>query len=310
MLQARHSDPAVAVLRSFNRFYTRQIGILQSGLLDSSFTLTEARVLYELAHNPHTTAANIGTDLDLDTAYLSRILRRFETKGLLRKIAAKGDARQSLIELTPAGTREFANLNRSADQQVVTLLQALSAERQQTLLNGVRAVESALSPSAPAPILLRQPHPGDLGWVVERHGALYAREYGYDITFEALVATIAGDFGRTFDPKREHCWIADRAGERVGCIFLVAHPKKKHTAKLRLLLVEPAARGTGLGGALVAECIRFARQASYRTLMLWTQSDLAPARKIYQKAGFKRVAQEPHKSFGKSLIGETWELKL
>jgi GNAT superfamily N-acetyltransferase len=161
-----------------------------------------------------------------------------------------------------------------------------------------------------SPITLRQPHPGDLGWVVERHGALYAREYGYDITFEALVATIVGDFGRAFDPTRERCWIADRAGERVGCIFLVAYPEKQYTAKLRLLLVEPTARGTGLGGTLVAECIRFACDAGYRTLMLWTQSELAPARKIYEKAGFKLVAEEPHQSFGKSLIGETWELTL
>jgi GNAT superfamily N-acetyltransferase len=161
-----------------------------------------------------------------------------------------------------------------------------------------------------SPIILRQPHPGDLGWVVERHGVLYAREYGYDITFEALVATIVGDFGRSLDPTRERCWIADRAGERVGCIFLVAHPEKKHTAKLRLLLVEPTARGTGLGSTLVAECIRFARGAGYQTLTLWTQSELTPARKIYENAGFQRVAEERHNSFGKSLVGETWELNL
>jgi len=310
MAKQTSSDPAVATVRSFNRFYTQQLGILQNGLLDSSFTLTEARVLYELAKNPRTTAAAIGSDLGLDAGYLSRILRRFETKGLLKKRPAKQDARQSVLELTAAGRKEFAALDRRSDRQISGMLHSISTERQAMLLDGVRAVREALAPQAPAPILLRSPRPGDFGWVIERHGAVYAREYDWEISFEALVAGIVADFARSSDPAQEHCWIAERAGERVGCIFLVAHPKKKHTAKLRLLLVEPSARGTGLGTALVAECIRFARHAGYRTLMLWTQSNLIAARTIYEKAGFKRIAEEPHKSFGKSLVGETWELRL
>jgi DNA-binding MarR family transcriptional regulator/GNAT superfamily N-acetyltransferase len=303
-------DPAVATVRSFNRFYTRQLGILQQGLLDSTLTLTQARVLYELAHRGQTTAASIGSDLGLDTGYLSRILRRFESKGLLRRKAASADARQSLLELTLAGRRQFAAIDRRSEAQMAGMLHAISPERQKMLLDGVRAVRAALEPQAAAPIVLRDPWPGDLGWVVERHGVLYAQEFGWDLRFEALVAGIVADFGRGWDPARERCWIAEGAGERVGCVFLVAHPKKKRTAKLRLLLVEPSVRGSGLGAALVAECIRFARQAGYRCLMLWTQSNLTAARKIYEKAGFTRVSEEAHKSFGKSLVGETWELRL
>ena len=305
---ANHS--AIAAVRSFNRFYTRQLGMLRNNLLDSSLSLAEARVLYELAHHPHTTAAVIGAELGLDAGYLSRILRRFEANGMLKRKPSAEDARQSILELTAAGKRGFAAVDRSADRQISELLHAMSPERQARLLDGVRSVQAALEPQTPAPILLREPRPGDLGWVIERHGALYAEEYGWDLTFEALVAGIVADFGRASDPAREHCWIAERAGQRVGCIFLVSDPKKRLTAKLRLLLVEPSARGSGLGRALVAECVRFAQQAGYRTVTLWTNNVLTAARKIYENSGFTLVAEEAHESFGKSLVGQTWELRI
>jgi DNA-binding MarR family transcriptional regulator/N-acetylglutamate synthase-like GNAT family acetyltransferase len=303
-------DPDVAALRSFNRFYTRQIGVLQQGLLDSPFTLTEARVLYELANRQDATAAEIGAELGLDAGYLSRILRRFETAKLLRREPSRTDARRSHLRLTRTGSQQAATLAQRSNEQAAALLSGLSPERRRKLLAGAQAIREALEPQSPAPIILREPHPGDYGWVIERHGALYAQEYGWDLGFDIMVAGIIAGFANHWNPARERCWIAERAGERVGCIFLVAHPKKRSVAKLRMLLVEPAARGTGLGTTLVNECLRFARAAGYRKVMLWTNSILIAARAIYEKAGFRLIDEEPHTSFGKELIGQTWELEL
>lgn len=297
-------------VRSFNRFYTRKIGVLQEKLLHGPFSLTEVRVLYELAHREGPAASELSIDLGLDPAYLSRMLRAFERRGLVKKRRSALDGRSSLLALTPAGKRALTPLEERARQEIAALLRNLSGRQQQTLLDSMKSIEELLGsgpPRAPA-WLLRPLEPGDVGWVVERHGALYAAEYGWDERFEGLVARIAGEFLERNDPKRERCWIAERNGERIGSVFLVQGSRR--VAKLRLLLVEPAARGLGVGTRLVEECIRFARLAGYRKLTLWTQSMLTAARRIYQRAGFHLVRQEKHHSFGHDLLGETWELDL
>lgn len=301
-------------VRSFNRFYTRQIGVLEEGLLRSPFSLTEVRVMYELAHRDRLTAATLCTELGIDPGYLSRTLRTFEKQRLIIREPSKSDGRESLLTLTARGRQVFAPLEDRSNQQVAGMLERLSRQQRKQLLGAIHTVRDLLETKtdrdkSKAPYLLRPHQPGDMGWVVHRHGVLYAQEYGYDERFEALVAEIVAEFIQNFDPKRERCWIAEKDGEIVGSVFLVQ--KSKPVAKLRLLLVEPLARGLGMGRRLVAECVRFARQARYKKIMLWTQSELKAARHLYQEAGFKLAGKEPHESWGRhDLVSETWELTL
>jgi DNA-binding MarR family transcriptional regulator/GNAT superfamily N-acetyltransferase len=299
----------VAAVRRFNRFYTRQIGVL-GDYLDSPFSLTEARVLYELAHRDGPTAAALASELGLDAGYLSRILRRFEQRGFLQRARSKADARRAHLTLTARGRKAFAPLDNRSRDDVAAMLGRLPAARQQRLVQALQTVEDVLGAPAtrPSPYVLRPHQPGDLGWVVHRHAVLYAEEYGFNEEFEALVATVVAEFVRRFDPRHDHCWIAERDGAPVGSVFCVR--RSARVAQLRLLLVEPTARGAGLGARLVEECIRFARRAGYRTLTLWTNSVLVAARRIYQAAGFRRVRSARHRSFGRDLVGETWELRL
>lgn len=311
MPSASASEPKTQIVRSFNHFYTRQIGLLNEGLLDSPFSLTEVRALYELAHRENPTAADLCKELGLDAGYLSRILRNFEKQGLLEKKASPADARQSLLSLTRKGRSVFEPLNGKSSEQVGAMLEKLPPAKQGDLIRAMRTIESVLNPEAnPAQAYLLRPHrPGDMGWVVQRHGELYWQEYRYDERFEALVARIVADFVEKLDPARERCWIAEKDGENVGSVFLVQ--KSNTISKLRLLLVEPSARGLGIGGRLVAECVRFAREAGYKKMMLWTQSELLAARAIYRKAGFELVSKKPHQSWGREdLVSETWELTL
>jgi DNA-binding MarR family transcriptional regulator/GNAT superfamily N-acetyltransferase len=297
-------------MRRFNRFYTRQIGLLDEGLLNSPFSLTQVRTLYELAQREQTTAVELCSSLGLDAGYLSRMLAAFEKAGLIEKRNSPTDARQTLLRLTRKGRKAFEPLNARSNDQVATMLSKLPATKQSDLLQAMNTIESLLSRDAARPksYLLRQHRPGDMGWVVYRHGVLYYQEYGYDERFEALVAGIVSKFIENFDPARERCWIAEIDGENVGSIFLVK--KSATVAKLRLLLVEPTARGLGIGQRLVEECVRFARDAGYKKIMLWTQSELPAARHLYQNAGFQRVGQEKHKSWSRTdLVSETWELK-
>jgi DNA-binding MarR family transcriptional regulator/GNAT superfamily N-acetyltransferase len=304
------ADPRVAVVRRFSRFYTRRIGALRAGLLDSPFSLAEARVLYELAHRDRPAAAALARDLGLDAGYLSRLLRGLERRRLIRRERSAADGRQSLVGLTAAGRRAFATLDARSSAEARAMLGRLPEPGQRRLVEAMRDVERLLgaAPEPKAPYLLRPHRPGDMGWVTHRHAALYAREYGWDERFEALVARVVARFIERFDPKRERCWIAEREGEIVGSIFLVA--KSAAVAQLRLLYVEPHARGLGIGRRLVDECERFARDKGYRKIVLWTNSVLHAARHIYESAGYRLVAEEPHHSFGHDLVGQTWVLKL
>lgn len=303
-------DRRVDAVRRFNRFYTRKIGVLQQHLLRSPFSLTEARVVYELAHREGTTATELGDVLGLDAGYLSRILRGLQRRSLVHRERSADDGREMLLRLTERGRAAFAELDAASQREVGAMLRDLSEEGQRRLVDAMRTIERALDglPEPGVPYVLRTHQPGDMGWVVERHGALYAREYGWDEQFEALVAEIVAKFLRRYDPTRERCWIAEREGERVGCVFLVR--KSKTAAQLRLLLVEPAARGLGIGTRLVEECVRFARQVGYRTMVLWTNDVLHAARRIYERAGFRLTCEERHHSFGHDLVGQTWELTL
>jgi DNA-binding MarR family transcriptional regulator/ribosomal protein S18 acetylase RimI-like enzyme len=303
----------VAAVRRFNRFYTRQIGVLDEGLLRSPFSLAEVRVLYEIANGTDVSAARLANELQLDRGYLSRILRRFRTAGVVQRQTSATDGRRAILTLTGKGRRVFATLNARQDDDVAALLARIPPGGQRRLIEAMQTIEQLVG-GAPAaapgePFLLRQHQPGDMGWIVYRHGVLYAQEYGYDERFEALVAKIAGDFIEHLDPARERCWIAERNGEIAGAVFLVR--KSATVAKLRLLYVEPSARGLGIGARLIDECIRFARRARYRKITLWTQSELLAARHLYRKAGFVRTAEQPHQSFSRDdLVAETWELTL
>jgi len=307
----------VAHVRDFNRFYTRRIGVLGESLLDTGFSLAESRLLWELAHRDTSTGSELSRELDLDAGYLSRIVGRFKERGLVKATRSKDDARHLHLSLTAAGRRAFAPLDTRTQAQIGRLLGRLTDAEQQKLLGAMNQLRRLLDEPAQPPALILRPHrPGDIGWVVARHGALYAQEYQWDITFEALVARIAADFVERFDAKREACWIAERDGQPLGCVFLVqarddkTGKPERGVAQLRLLIVEPSARGLGIGARLVAECERFARQAGYRRIKLWTQSILVAARAIYAKAGYRLVSSEPHQSFGADLVGEMWELTL
>ncbi len=304
------SDEFVETVRRFNRFYTRQIGVLHEGFLRSPYSLTQVRVLYEMAHRGKPTATELGKELGLDAGYLSRILRGFQKQGLLEKQPSETDGRQTLLWLTKKGQEAFATLNARQSDEIRTMLSQLSATEQGRLIDAMHAIEGLLGAQSErtVPYILRPHQPGDMGWVVHRHGVLYAQEYGWDEQFEALVANIVANFIQNYDPKLERCWIAEKDEAIVGSVFLVK--QSKTVAKLRLLLVEPQARGLGIGSRLVGECVRFARQVGYRKITLWTNDVLLAARRIYEKGGFRLVQEEPHHSFGHDLIGETWELKL
>jgi DNA-binding MarR family transcriptional regulator/N-acetylglutamate synthase-like GNAT family acetyltransferase len=313
-MPAENLDERTNAVRRFNRFYTREIGLLQEGLLDTPFSLTEARVLYELAHRDKSTAAVIGSELGLDAGYLSRILGNFEKGKLVEKTLSEIDRRQSFLTLTKQGRKIFAPLETRSKAQVAAILATLPEADQRRLIGAMETVQGLLGKSTVSAgssgeqYLLRPHQPGDMGWVVHRHGVLYAQEYGYDETFEALVADIVAKFIQHYDAKRERCWVAEREGEIAGSVFLVA--ESKTVAKLRLLLVEPSARGLGIGARLVAECVQFARRAGYKKIVLWTQSELDAARHLYKKAGFHVIEKKHHHSFGKDLTAETWEVAL
>jgi DNA-binding MarR family transcriptional regulator/N-acetylglutamate synthase-like GNAT family acetyltransferase len=303
-------DRRAEQLRCFSRFYTRELGLLDAGLLESRFSLTEARILYEIAHADGVTAGELCSSLRMDAGYVSRILARFSRERLLSRRPSEADRRRLILALTPKGRAEFAVLDRRSHQEARAKLGRLPEREQQDLVESLERVERLLGEvtPTPAPCILRPHQPGDMGWVISRHGALYAREYDWDISFETLVAGIVTDFLRSHDPRREHCWIAERNGERAGCIFLVRQSDK--VAKLRLLLVEPEVRGCGLGRRLVTECLGFASQAGYQKVTLWTNSVLHAARRIYEQAGFGLVKEEQHHSFGKDLVGQNWEVAL
>jgi DNA-binding MarR family transcriptional regulator/ribosomal protein S18 acetylase RimI-like enzyme len=302
-------ESRINAVRHFNRFYTREIGLLERHLLKSPFSLTEARVLFELAQRENATAKTIGDDLGLDAGYLSRMLRDFIKKGLVTRKPSPSDRRAFTLSLTRKGRDAFKRLNESSHRAVGQMLDRLRSGDDRRLIEAMTTIETLMSGNAARAVATVRTHrPGDMGWVVQSHALLYATEYNWDISFEGLVAEIAAQFLKEFDPKRERCWIAEIDGKQVGSVFLVK--QSDEVAKLRLLLVDPAGRGIGLGKRLVDECVSFARQCGYRKITLWTQSILIAARGIYEAAGFVRVATEPHRSFGHDLIGETWELSL
>ena len=309
-MQKEDLETRIDAVRGFNRFFTRRIGVLREGLLHTPYSLTEARVLFEIAHRDDLTASDLSRELGLDPGYLSRILARLERQGLIDKVRSETDARRRLLSLTPEGEDAFSLLDYRSREEVAEMLGELSEGEQRRLLEALQTIEGVLARDFKfsEPFFLRTHEPGDMGWVVHRHGVLYAREYGWDERFEALVAQIVADFINNFDPVKERCWIAEMGGENVGCVFVV---KASDTvAKLRLLLVEPKARGLGLGTRLVEECIRFARSQGYETVTLWTNSVLDAARHIYEEKGFRLVEEEEHHSFGKDLVGQNWELAL
>jgi DNA-binding MarR family transcriptional regulator/GNAT superfamily N-acetyltransferase len=305
------NDPSdhVSAVRAFNRFWTKQIGALGSGLLGTRFSLTEARVIFELAQKPTTEVADLRRELGLDPGYLSRILGQFRTSRLVATETSESDGRRQIVRLTSKGRVAFDDLNARSSDEVRAILGRLTDEDQQRLVNAMSSIHRVLE-GAPASssCTLRSLGPGDLGWVVQRHGVLYAQEYGWDETFESLVARIVSDYGEHRDPRRESAWIAEIDREPVGCVFCVK--KTARIARLRLLLVEPRARGMGVGSRLVDECIRFARRAGYRRIVLWTNHPLRAARRIYERAGFKLIEEQRHRSFGHDLVGQNFSLDL
>jgi DNA-binding MarR family transcriptional regulator/GNAT superfamily N-acetyltransferase len=310
VIQTAISDSQVAQVRSFNRFYTRQIGLLDEGLLKSEFTLTEARILYELAHRDGLTATDLRRELDLDAGYLSRILKAFEIKGLLTRSPSDRDARQSVLALTPDGRAKFDTLNQASHDEIAAMLNRFPENRRDKLVSAMSTLQHMMGGGGEPqePYSLRTHRPGDMGLIVHRQSLLYNEEYGWDETFEALAAEIAAAFINNFDAERERCWIAERAGEIAGSVFIVR--ESDEIAKLRLLYVEASARGLGIGSRLVDEAIRFSRAAGYKTLIFWTNDVLVSARRIYEAAGFRLVGEDRHHSFGKDLVGQNWSLEL
>lgn len=305
-----YSEDRVIAIRRFNRFFTRQLGVLKEGLLHSPYSLTEGRIIFELAHGSNVIAADISKALGLDPGYLSRLLDRLEKQSLIEKVPSGEDGRQRILKLTPDGVKAFTLLDSRSREEISEVLNNLSEQDQNRLIQSMNTIEHLLGGGLKysEPYFLRQHEPGDMGWVVHMHGHLYAKEYGWDERFEALVAQICSDFINSYNPEKERCWIAEMEGQIVGSVFVVRDSEE--VAKLRLLLVDPRARGLGLGTRLINECIRFARRKGYKKLVLWTNSVLVAARKIYKDAGFELVAQESHHSFGHDLIGESWELSL
>jgi len=302
-------EERVAAIRAFNRFYTRQMGLLEEGIHRSEFSLAEARVIYETAQDEATSASAIAKQLDLDQGYLSRMIGKLVDQNLIVKQLSSTDRRQYQLKLTSKGRSAFTRLNRASNERVEEMVADLPEAEVARMISAMGAIERVLTARvAPPSFLLREHRVGDMGWVVARHGELYWQAHRWDMSFEALVAEIVAQFIRNYDPTRERCWIAELDGEPVGCVFLVKGSEE--IAKLRLILVEPKARGFGLGRRLVEECVRFARQCGYKTVTLWTQSVLTSARRIYQQAGFRLVSTAPHTSFGHDLMGETWELSL
>lgn len=308
-LPAPVAPEAVKAVRRFNRFFTRRIGVLDP-YLGSELSLTDVRVLYELAHRPGVVARDLMQDLGLDAGYLSRILKRFEAAGWLARTPSPDDGRQNLLSLTATGHAFFAPLQQKSRDEAAALLQPLSAAQRAQLVGAMARVEALLEGTTPSrgEVVLRDPVPGDMGWVVQQHAEVYAREYGWNSDFEALVAGIAADFVRKFQPEWEKCWIAELDGERVGAVFVVR--QSRTIARLRMLILSPQARGLGLGARLTDECIAFARARGYRKMVLWTNSCLTAARAIYTKRGFRLTKSEPYEGFGQQLVGETWELRL
>ncbi len=303
-------DRQVEAVRRFTRFYTRHMRVLDQRLLDSPFTLSEARVLYELAHNDAATAGELGAELKLDAGYMSRMLAGFERRGLIEKRRSESDGRSSRLRLTAEGQDAFATLNARSRAQTAAMLQDLAPEDQGRLVEATETIEGLLRAPPPrrAPFILRPHRPGDIGWIVQRHATFYGEAYGWDGSFETLVAEVAAKFLRDFDPAKERCWIAERDGANVGCAMLVKDSAE--VARIRLVLVEPSARGLGIGHRLVEECLAFARRAGYRKVTLWTNDILHAARRIYQRAGFRLVEENAHRSFGHDLVGQTWDLDL
>jgi DNA-binding MarR family transcriptional regulator/GNAT superfamily N-acetyltransferase len=295
------------VVRRFNRFYTRQIGVLDEHLLGSDFSLTEARVLYELAHRESLTSSDLCRELGLNAGYVSRVISGFARKGLVGKARSASDARAAELRLTAKGRAAFEPLNDGSRREILSLLERLSGPEQQQLVEAMGQIEGLLGDEAPA-YLLRDPRPGDMGWIVHRQAMLYAQEYGWNSEYEALVAEIVAKFLREFVPAHERCWIAEKNGSAVGSVFVVR--ADEITAKLRLLYVEPSTRGLGIGSRLVEECLHFARLVGYKRMILWTNSVLADARRIYERAGFKLIEEKAHHSFGKDLVGQTWAIEL
>ena len=301
----------IAAVRRFNRFYTRQIGVLRKTYLDSPYSLGEMRVLYELAQGDDKTAKDIGRNLDLDAGYLSRVLRDFEKKGLVSRKTSKTDARQSHLSLTAKGRKFFAPADKRSQDDVAAMLARLDSAKQAQLVQAMQTIEALLE-GTPAPqrtFTLRAPKHGDFGWIVAEHARVYTREYGWDTSFEGLVAQIVADFIKNFDPAMENCWIAEIDGEPVGSVMLVKD-EKPGTARIRLLIVAPKARGLGLGARLTDECIAFARAKGFRAITLWTHDCLTAARHCYEKAGFTLTPRENRMSFGQNVVAEFWDMAL
>jgi DNA-binding MarR family transcriptional regulator/GNAT superfamily N-acetyltransferase len=306
-----NSSARVHAVRGFNRFYTRQIGVLQDRFLGSPFSLAEGRVLQEITHHEQATATEVGQALGLDAGYVSRMLRHFDQGGLIRRTRSKVDGRRAHLSLTRSGQAAFARLDQQSHNDVAAMLRKLSADEQRRLVAAMHVIEQLLGAKqeSTTSYVLRPPQAGDFGWIVHRQGAVYAEEWGYNEEFEALAAGIVAAFVQHLRPSKERCWIAEKDGEIVGSVFLVQ--KSETVAKLRLLLVEPSARGLGIGSRLIAECVRFSQRAGYRKITLWTQSELDAARRLYKKAGFTLTSKKAHDSFGRrGLVAETWDLTL
>ena len=310
--KAQPAGKAIDLIRGFNRLYTRQLGLLDHGLLGSEFTLTEARVLYELANHDETTATAIASELGVDLGYLSRLIKKFERRRYVKRTRSRVDARQSRLQLTEKGRAVFSPLDRAAREQIAAMIDPMTPDQRSDLLGAMQSIRRLLQPGSEKhggkSYSVRPPRVGDLGWITSRQGVLYSQEYGWDGTYEALVAEILASFVKNFDPDKECGWVAERDNVIIGCVFVVR--ASDEVAKLRLLYVEPAARGLGLGRRLVHECIEFARAKGYRSLTLWTNDVLVSARRIYEAAGFQLTREERHHSFGKDLLGQTWNLAL